>query len=184
MPLLAKLILDPSTDEADRVRYFRAFDFQTDPSKQAVLVGLLGGHHSQQNEINALAIKQLHGAVPNTPDMKAVIDSTLDGCRGTEQFVDLVATFHRTDRNADLLAIALENSNTTLGVKAAEQLLRNGGQDLFKKPLAGDDATAQKALTVLGLSLERAAIGMIEPVALDANAHSGGTQFGGRSSRA
>ena len=163
LPLLAKLILDPSTDEADRTRYFRAFDFQTDPSKQAVLVGLLGGHHSQQNEINALAIKQLHGAVPNTPDMKAVIDSTLDGCRGTEQFVDLVATFHRTDRNADLLAIALENSSTTLGVKAAEQLLRNGGQDLFKKPLAGDDATAQKALTVLGLSLERAAIGMIEP---------------------
>jgi putative membrane-bound dehydrogenase-like protein len=169
LPLLAKLILDPATTESDRVRYFRAFDFQTDPSKQAVLVGLLGGRHSQQAEINALALKQLHGAVPNTSEMKAVIDSTLDGCRGTEQFVDLVATFHRTDRGADLLAIALENPSTTLGVKAAVQLLRSGGQDLFKKSLTGDDATAQKALSVLGLSQERSAIGLIEPVTLDAS---------------
>ena len=168
LPLLAKLILDPSTTETDRVRYFRAFDFQTDPAKQAVLVGLLGGHHPNQAEINSLALRQLHGVVPNTPEIKAVIDSTLDAARGTEQFVDLVATFHRTDRGAELLAIAMDNPSTTLGVKAAEQLLRSGEQDLFKKPLAGDDATAQKALTVLGLSQERAAIGLLEPVALDA----------------
>jgi putative membrane-bound dehydrogenase-like protein len=167
LPLLAKLILDPATSESDRLRYFRAFDFQTGPSKQAVLVGLLGGHEPQQAEINSLALRQLHGAVPNTPEMKAIIDKSLDACRGTAQFVGLVAALHRTDRGADLLPIALENSSATIGVKTTELLLRTGGKDLFKKPLAGTDTMAEKALSVLGLSQEQAAIGLIEPVLLD-----------------
>ena len=184
LPLLAKLILDPSTDEADRVRYFRAFDFQTDPSKQAVLVGLLGGHHPQQAEINALALKQLHGAVPNTPDMKAVIDSTLDGCRGTEQFVDLVATFHRTDRDADLLAIALENSNTTLGVKAAEQLLRNRRARLVQEATGRRRCHGPKSADRVGFVARTGGDRHDRTGGARCHAHSGGTQFGGRSSRA
>ncbi len=168
MPLLAKLIVDSATSEADRVRYFRAFDFQTDASKQAVLVGLLAGHAPQQTEIATLALKQLHGAAANTPELKAALDQTLDASRGTDQFVDLVAAFHRTDRADDLLAIALTQSDSTLGVKAAQQLLTFGQRDLFRKPLAGDDATAQKALTVLGLTQDRAAVEMLLAVLLDA----------------
>jgi putative heme-binding domain-containing protein len=168
IPYLAKLILDPATDEADRTRYFRAFDFQTDPSKDWALLGLLGGHSPQQAAINSLALEQLHGNVPNTPEVKSIIEQTLNGCRGTEQFIDLVSAFHVTDRGPDVLAIALDQSTTTLGVKAAQQLLRSGQQDLFKKALAGDEATALKAATVLGLSQERGVVGLLEPVALDA----------------
>ncbi|MCK6501395.1 MAG: hypothetical protein L6Q38_18095, partial [Nitrospira sp.] len=39
--LLAKIIKDPSTPEADKPRYFRAFDFQSGPEKEAALVELL-----------------------------------------------------------------------------------------------------------------------------------------------
>ncbi|MCC7374876.1 MAG: PQQ-dependent sugar dehydrogenase [Verrucomicrobiales bacterium] len=39
--LLAKIIKDPSTPEADKPRYFRAFDFQSGPEKDAALVELL-----------------------------------------------------------------------------------------------------------------------------------------------
>ena len=56
----------------------------------------------------------LHGSAPNTSEMKAVVDQTLNACRGTEQFIDLVATFHRTDRAADVLTIALDNPTSSL----------------------------------------------------------------------
>jgi putative membrane-bound dehydrogenase-like protein len=39
--LLAKIIKDPATPEADKPKYFRAFDFQTGPEKEAALVELL-----------------------------------------------------------------------------------------------------------------------------------------------
>jgi putative membrane-bound dehydrogenase-like protein len=39
--LLAKLIKDPAATEADKARYFRAFDFQSGPEKDAALVELL-----------------------------------------------------------------------------------------------------------------------------------------------
>lgn len=40
-PLLAQILKDPATAEADKPRYFRAFDFQTGPEKDAALVELL-----------------------------------------------------------------------------------------------------------------------------------------------
>jgi putative membrane-bound dehydrogenase-like protein len=168
LPLLAKLISDPATTKTDRIRYFRAFDFHTDPSKQAVLLGLLSGHGPLQAEIAPLALKQLHGADANSPQLKAALDSVLDSARGTDQFVDLVIAFHRTDRADELLNVALSKSDTTLGVKAAQQLFNFGAANEFKKPLAGDDATAEKALTVLGLTQDRSAVALLLPVALDA----------------
>lgn len=39
--LLAKILKDPATAEAEKPRYFRAFDFQTGPEKDAALVELL-----------------------------------------------------------------------------------------------------------------------------------------------
>jgi len=40
-PLLAQILKDPATTEAEKPRYFRAFDFQTGPEKDAALVELL-----------------------------------------------------------------------------------------------------------------------------------------------
>jgi hypothetical protein len=39
--LLAKILKDPTTNEADQPRYFRAFDFLSGPEKEAALKGLL-----------------------------------------------------------------------------------------------------------------------------------------------
>lgn len=39
--LLARILRDPATAEADKPRYFRAFDFQSGPEKEAALVELL-----------------------------------------------------------------------------------------------------------------------------------------------
>ena len=40
--LLAKIISDPATPEAERPRYFRALDFIKGPEKDAAVAGLIG----------------------------------------------------------------------------------------------------------------------------------------------
>ncbi len=45
--LLAKLIQDPATPEPDKARYFRAFDYQSGPGKDAALLELLTGAGSK-----------------------------------------------------------------------------------------------------------------------------------------
>jgi putative membrane-bound dehydrogenase-like protein len=167
LPMLAKLILDPSTKPDERVRYFRAFDFHTDPSKHAVLVGLLGAGHPDQATISALALKQLHGARLNSPEFAAALAKTLDATRGTDLFLELVMTYQIHDRADDLLAMALADATATRGVKAARCLLQSG-DGRFQKPLAADDATAETALSVLGLTQEPAAINLILPLVQDA----------------
>jgi putative membrane-bound dehydrogenase-like protein len=161
IPLLAKLILDPATKPEDRVRYFRAFDFQSDPAKQAVLIGLLGGDHPDQATISALALKQLHGARPTSPEFAAALAKTLDAMRGSDLFLELVITYQLRDRADDVLAMALADPAGTRGVKAARYLLQSGAGERFQKPLTADDITAEKAIDVLGLTQEPAAVDLI-----------------------
>ncbi len=167
LPLLAKLIVDPATKSDERVRYFRAFDFQTDPSKQTVLISLLAGNHPEQAAITTLALKQLHGARPNTPEFKAALAKALDGAKGTDQFLDLVMAYNLRDRADDLWAMALADSTGSRGVKAAQYLLRSGERERIVKSLADDDV-AEKAANVLGLTQERAAIDLLLPLVQDA----------------
>ncbi len=167
LPLLAKLILDPAVKEPERLRYFRAFDFHAEPAKQEVLVGLLGGSHPQQAAINALALHQLHGVRPNSPEFKAALGRALDGCRGTDQFLDLVINYDIADRDNDLLVMALADPTGTTGVRAAKRLLQTGKGQLFQKPLAADDATAEKAITVLGLTQEKGCVELLLPLVLN-----------------
>ena len=86
MPLLAKLILDPSTTPDERVRYFRAFDFHTDPSKEAVLISLLTGHHPDQAAIGALALRQLHGVRLDSPRFAAALSARSTAAAGPSSF--------------------------------------------------------------------------------------------------
>ncbi len=168
LPLLAKLIVDPATKPEERLRYFRAFDFHTEPTKQAVLAGLLGaGGSADQGAIATLALRQMHGANPNSPEFKASLAKSLDACRGTDQFLDLVSAYRIPGREDDLLSMALADSSSTRGVRAAKLLLTNAGAARFQKPLSAEDAEAEKAATVLGLTQERGAVDLLQPIVLD-----------------
>ncbi|HEY2148480.1 MAG TPA: PVC-type heme-binding CxxCH protein [Pirellulales bacterium] len=166
LPLLAKLILDPATKPDDRVRYFRAFDFHTAPEKQAVLVSLLKADGPDQAAIATLALKQLHGAQPDTPEFRAAFDKALQSVLGTDQFLDLVIEYNVRDRSDELVAMAVADPTGTRGVKAAKYLLRSGEKNRFAKPLA-DDALAEKTATLVGLTQEPAAIDLLLPIVND-----------------
>src|SRR5690606_35817720 len=60
VPLLAELANNPSTALENRLRYFRAFDFNPDTAgKSKALVGMLNGTSEDQEEIDKLVLAHL-----------------------------------------------------------------------------------------------------------------------------
>jgi putative heme-binding domain-containing protein len=135
MPLLAQLIDQSSA--SDMLRYFRAFDFHTHPSKQQVLADLVlkaGGSKL------LYALKHMDASkLKITPAIKAKLNTALDANQGTLEFVELVSLFKLENKADDLLALAIQFPDSASGRKAAEVLVRWNRTDLIQKVLADND---------------------------------------------
>jgi len=141
LPLLASMIEQHDSDPMLHKRYFRAFDFYPAAQSTPVLLGLLKGDHPQQATINALAFLQLDAAaVPKTPAMAALLNSSLKAFSGHMEFVELVLKYHLRDQNETLLQMSLDTSNGELQGYAMKTLLQCGGQPLVLKSISQKDS--------------------------------------------
>ncbi len=119
MALMATLI--ESSDERSMLRYFRAFDFHTDVSKQQVLTALL-----QQNEGPKvlLALKHMDPSkLKMTPIVRNALEKVLKEQQGKIEFVELVSSFQLQERSSDLLQLAIQYPDSTVGKESAKTLL-------------------------------------------------------------
>src|SRR5688500_16179856 len=66
------------------------------------------------------------------PDAKAALFRHLETIRGSEQFLELVEKFKLRETSEELLRLALEHSESTLGVKAAGLLVKFDERELLK----------------------------------------------------
>lgn len=156
--LLADILLDPTTTDAQKPRYLRAFDFQpASPAKDAALVRLLADTSIATEVASRLSAA---GAQGN----EAVIKATLDKLKGTPEFVDLIRRFGVKDRNADLFAMAMGADKTSQDglIAAARFLIDNGQINLFADALKGDKAAS--AAKALGLANDIRALLLLEPL--------------------
>ena len=131
MPLLAQLIAD--ADENEMLRYFRAFDFHSDPSKQKVLTQLIT---SSKDAKLLYALK--HVDANNfriTPAVRAKLNSVLGKQKETLEAVELIAIYRLENKAPDLLEVALQYPDSASGKEAAKVLLDWGREDLFEKVL-------------------------------------------------
>lgn len=129
IPLLGELIRE--SDEKEMLRYFRAFDFHTDQSKQQVLAQLA----TQSSDSKVLfALKHMDASkFKMTPAISATLSKVLDANKGTLEFVELVSLFKLQTKANDLLAMSLEHPDSLSGKEAAKTLLNWGRTDLFQK---------------------------------------------------
>lgn len=157
LPLLAGFITDSNTPEAERLRYFRAFDFHDEAARQPVLMALLDANGSHAAQISALALKHLGNIdLARHPQARKAVERAVAASKGTPQFISLVTQFQMRDQIDELMRLALTNPNQTLGVDAAKAIVKLGEIDRFKTIIEGDDpARAAAALTVLGYTGER-----------------------------
>jgi putative membrane-bound dehydrogenase-like protein len=147
--LLAKLIQESKGEE--KLRYFRAFDFQKDISKQNVLLALFDAKHPEQGEIDNLVLRHLDKNVPQTLQVKRALSAALTATRGTLDFVDLVSQFEIKEQYPALMEIIFTKSDSIEAVEGAKILMKRGGKDLLAKALKDqDNQKVRNTLNVLG----------------------------------
>jgi putative heme-binding domain-containing protein len=129
LPMLAQIIT--SSDEKEMLRYFRAFDFHTDPLKQKVLTSLIA---SSKDSKLIYALKHVDTRdFAMTPAVKAKLNTVLDKNKEGLEFVELTGLYKLKDKAPDLLDVAIKYPDSLQGKEAAKVLLEWDRQDLFSK---------------------------------------------------
>lgn len=142
LPMLAEII--KSVPEKEMLQYFRAFDFHTDPSKQQVLAQLVA---QSEGEKLLFALKHMNAEkLKMTPALTAKLNKTLNDYKGTLEFVELSSAFNLKSKSTDLLALAIQFPDSTIGREAARTLLNWNRTDLFKTVLNKNNVDESQAL--------------------------------------
>ncbi|HEY1174303.1 MAG TPA: hypothetical protein VGH19_23250 [Verrucomicrobiae bacterium] len=108
----------------------------------ALSAGTLTAADANQSAIISEALSRLPAnKINEQPELKAALTRVLDSSKGTAEFVDLVQRFKVTDRNPDLLELAIQKPNDQLGVEALRALFANNGLTLVQAELAKTNVT-------------------------------------------
>lgn len=142
MPLLAELI--KSSEENNMLRYYRAFDFHTHPSKQNVLADLL--QQTQGTKV-LYALKHMDPAkLKMTAPVKTALNQVLDEQKGTLDFVELISSFKLQDRANDLLQLAIQFPDSTVGKESAKTLLDWNKIEIINRTLNSSNKDEAQAM--------------------------------------
>jgi putative heme-binding domain-containing protein len=165
MPLLADLI--KTSGDSSALRYFRAFDFHTDPSKQQILASLVP---EVKGEKLLYALKSMDASkFRMTPTVNAALQKTLNDYKDKIEFVELINAFQLKDRASDLLALAIKYPDSLQARESMRTLLKWKRNDIIEPVLRGtskEDAIA--VARVLDATMSNAlAIQMMEGVMRD-----------------
>ena len=171
VPMLAQLATEPGVAMKDRMRYFRAFDFNTGPAKSRELLKIMEGKAADQTEVNRLALRHLDPkAFSDSPTAKKALDELLGKTYGTPEYIELVTRYEVKSENPRLLQMALDKSQDRIGRDASDRLLRQGGADMAWAVINGKDA--KKASDMVGALRwvgSKDALDMLQNVALGTN---------------
>jgi putative heme-binding domain-containing protein len=169
VPILAQAIEDNATGATTRLKYFRAFDFIDDPSKEAVLLALLDNKGPAKNEIVVAALNTLTPAsLAKSSVLKQRLDQALNGVKGKQEFVDLAGRYNVRTRNQDLFDLAIRYPDSSLGIESANLLLRSGGSDLLKRATHNmDEEAVMAALKTLSKAGSREAMETMQDIITD-----------------
>ncbi|WP_240469559.1 PVC-type heme-binding CxxCH protein [Cyclobacterium sp. SYSU L10401] len=178
VPHLADLASDQSQPLEDRLRYFRAFDFNPDKEgKSAALVKMLEEgslrqeNQEESNSIHKLVLTHLDPDYLNRSEIaQEALRKALDESVGTEPYLELIQKFEVQSENPRLLEMALNQSDNNLGRTAASLLLRLDGINRIKEVLySGEEEKVYPMLLVLRGIGTQESLQMLEDMAFDSS---------------
>src|SRR4051812_41303107 len=118
------------------------------------------------------ALLRLPGVdLSSKPEAKAALLRHLETIRGSEQWLEIAEKFKLRELKEELLRLALENAESSLGVRAAGLLVKFDERELLAKAVADPDtAKAAKIIGVLGLLADAKTNDLLAPLITDAEA--------------
>jgi len=165
IPLLAELI--KASDDKAMLRYYRAFDFHKDGSKQDVLSQLV--LHTQGDKV-LYALKHIDASKLNiTQPIKQALNKVLDRYKGKLEFVELVSSFKLQDRAQDLLQLSIQYPDSAKGKESTKALLDWNRIDLINRVLNTSDRDEAQAMikALQPYMYDTKAIAIMERVMMD-----------------
>jgi len=150
VPYIAKFADDSTVALHDRLKYFRAFDFNSGPAKYGLLIKMI--KDSNDVALNKLVLHHLDNkTVMSSALAQKTLKRVLQSVASTDEYIELVSRYTVKSENKNLLQLALDKPNESMGKNAAGLLLKFGGINLVQNIISGKDTTQQyHLLTVLG----------------------------------
>ncbi len=135
--------------EKENLRYFRAFDFQNNPEKTKVLLGMLDGGNAS-SDIMTLVFKHLDVASARKDAIfKSLLPKVIKGIEKPADYIDLVKRYEMKDQSARLGSMAMNDS--IFGNEAAKVQVKLNGLGEFQKLVKNkDEDIARKAIMIYG----------------------------------
>jgi putative membrane-bound dehydrogenase-like protein len=146
--MLAELI--KTSSDKEKLRYFRAMDFQTNPLKTETLFGLLGSNTA--TELGYLVLNHADPVfVQKIPKSSELIKSVISSIQDPMKYLDLVKKYNIKDQNDRLFNWAFTYPDSSLGKESLKLLYDNTGIAEFRKMAEGQDKQqAIKAIKLFG----------------------------------
>jgi len=168
MSFLSMLAADNATPLASRLRYFRAFDFNSGPEKTDQLVRLLGNSYGSDTAVAKLVLYHLDpSAVAKSERVARALEELMQSVKGTSEYLDLVDRYRYSKAVPDLLQIVYTSPDQSIATRAAQLVLQYGGTSVVEKELSsGDTARVVRMVHRLGNTGNKSAIDILEKKAL------------------
>ncbi len=149
VPFLAKLAGDETVPLKDRLRYYRAFDFNTGKEKAGLLLGLLEKAKANDTATKKLVLNHLDEAtvkksVTAQEELKKLLISM--AADPSDDYIRFIRQYNVRSQNENLVKLAIAKPDRSLGRNAAGLLFKLGGLPLITKTLADSDTSTQKQL--------------------------------------
>lgn len=168
VPYLAQLASNNNVPVNQRLRYFRAFDFNTGSGKSTYLLKMIASNTSNDITLNKLVLHALDvKTVKQSPVAQKALADVIASVQRTPEYIEFVKQYEVKSENKNLLQLAIDSSNTDIGTDAAGLLLTLKGNALAWNILNGKDSVQTKALlNALSGVGSKESIDMIQKVAL------------------
>jgi len=147
VPYLARLASDDDVAIGQRLRYFRAFDFNTGSAKSTYLLKMLSANASKDIDLNKLVLHALDvKTVRRSQVAQAALTAVVASVQRTPAYIEFVKQFEVRSENKNLLQLALDSNRADIGRDAAGLLLSLNGDPLVWTILNGKDTVQTKAM--------------------------------------
>lgn len=142
IPFLAKWAGESNVPLKDRLRYFRALDFQSGSVKQKLLLAMLNEKDSAFSEQNKVVLGTMDmKTVMSSVKAKNVLRNVLATEKGSQEYIALLKKYKVQWENNSLLDFAAEKYKESLGRESAGLLLEFNGEALLKREITGKDTS-------------------------------------------
>jgi putative membrane-bound dehydrogenase-like protein len=147
LPYLVKLTTDETANFKSRLRYFRAFDFDTSNVKTQTLLQMLADNKKNDMELNAVLLQGVpEKEVKRSAIARKALNDVVRSAYGTKTYLDLIERFDLKQESDRLVKMALEKQDDELAPRAINLVIRFDKTNLLASIANGSDSAKKSAL--------------------------------------